>query len=190
MKSRPWLWNSHQRHKFLRAEPSRNILRFRVSEMSFPGVFKRYLPATSPYWQPCMWSIIDLHYSNAYPTELVHVPHVRKIIADSLTNLLLVFVVLFLSLKWHSQLVPSERWVYPEHNTVHRETKKFEQKVITYRDMFSTKQTFTNYHDCCNASSLGICNTLGKRYGSLYISGKLPTHPSPKPTLTLLILLT
>ena len=38
------LWNSHQRHKFLRAEPSRNILRFRVSEMAFPGVFKRYLP--------------------------------------------------------------------------------------------------------------------------------------------------
>ena len=37
------LWNSNQRHN-LRAEPSRNILRFRVSEMAFPGVFKRYLP--------------------------------------------------------------------------------------------------------------------------------------------------
>ena len=50
--------------------------------------------------------------------------------------------------------------------------------------MFSTNQTFTNYHDCCNASSLGICNALGKLYGSLYISGKLLTYPSPKPTLT------
>ena len=39
-----WLWNLHQRHKFLRAEPSRNILKFRVSEIAFPGVFKRYLP--------------------------------------------------------------------------------------------------------------------------------------------------
>ena len=51
--------------------------------------------------------------------------------------------------------------------------------------MFSTNQTFTNYYDCCNASSLGICNTLGKPYGSLYISGKLPTYPASKPTLTL-----
>ena len=32
-----WLWNSHQRHKLLRAEASRDILKFRVSEMSFPG---------------------------------------------------------------------------------------------------------------------------------------------------------
>ena len=38
------LWNSHQRHKFLRAEASGDILKFRVSEMAFPGVFKRYLP--------------------------------------------------------------------------------------------------------------------------------------------------
>ena len=38
------LWNSHQRHKFLRAETSGDILKFRVSEMAFPGVFKRYLP--------------------------------------------------------------------------------------------------------------------------------------------------
>ena len=36
------LWNSHQRYKFLRAEASRDILEFRVSEMPFPGVFKRY----------------------------------------------------------------------------------------------------------------------------------------------------
>ena len=40
MKSR-WLWNLHQRHKFLRAEASRDILKFRVSEMAFPGVLKR-----------------------------------------------------------------------------------------------------------------------------------------------------
>ena len=36
------LWNSHQRLKFLRGEASRGILKFRVSEMAFPGVFKRY----------------------------------------------------------------------------------------------------------------------------------------------------
>ena len=36
------LWNSHQKHKFLRAKASRDILEFRVSEMPFPGVFKRY----------------------------------------------------------------------------------------------------------------------------------------------------
>ena len=38
------LWNSHQRHKFLRATASRGILRLRVSEMVFPGVFSRYFP--------------------------------------------------------------------------------------------------------------------------------------------------
>ena len=37
------LWNQHRRHKFLRAEESRDILKvFRVSEMPFPGVCKRY----------------------------------------------------------------------------------------------------------------------------------------------------
>ena len=36
------LWNSHQRHKLLRAEASRDILTFRFSEMPFPGVSKRY----------------------------------------------------------------------------------------------------------------------------------------------------
>ena len=35
------LWNSHKRHKFLRAEASRDILKIRVSEMAFPGVFRR-----------------------------------------------------------------------------------------------------------------------------------------------------
>ena len=36
------LWNSQQRHKFLRAEASRYILIFRLTEMTFPGVFKNY----------------------------------------------------------------------------------------------------------------------------------------------------
>ena len=46
-----WLWNSHQRHKFLRAEASitRDIVKFRVSEMEFPGVFKGYFPPRTPY---------------------------------------------------------------------------------------------------------------------------------------------
>ena len=47
MKSRR-LWNSHQRHKFLRAESSRDIFKFKVSEMPFPGVFKRYFPPRTP----------------------------------------------------------------------------------------------------------------------------------------------
>ena len=38
------LWNSHQRHKFLRAEASRDILKSGVLEMAFPGVFKRNFP--------------------------------------------------------------------------------------------------------------------------------------------------
>ena len=38
----------HQRHKFLRANASRNNLKFRVSEMAFPGVFKRYFPLQMP----------------------------------------------------------------------------------------------------------------------------------------------
>ena len=44
-----WLWNSHQRHQFLRAEASRDILKFRVSEMTFPGVFKRHFPPRMLY---------------------------------------------------------------------------------------------------------------------------------------------
>ena len=39
-----WLWNLHQRHMFLRAKASRDILKFIISEMAFPGVFKRYFP--------------------------------------------------------------------------------------------------------------------------------------------------
>ena len=41
-------WNSHQRHKFLRAEETRDISKIRVSEMAFPGVFKRYFPQEFP----------------------------------------------------------------------------------------------------------------------------------------------
>ena len=32
-----WLWNSHRRHKFLKAKASRDILKYRVSEIAFPG---------------------------------------------------------------------------------------------------------------------------------------------------------
>ena len=34
------LWNWHQRHKFLRAKVSSDILKFRVLEIAFSGVFK------------------------------------------------------------------------------------------------------------------------------------------------------
>ena len=42
------LWKSHQSHKLLRAEASRDILKFRVLEMPCPGVFKRYFPPQTP----------------------------------------------------------------------------------------------------------------------------------------------
>ena len=42
------LWNLHQRHKFLRAEASSGILKFRVSEIEFSSVFKRYFPLRTP----------------------------------------------------------------------------------------------------------------------------------------------
>ena len=38
--------NSHQRHNFLRAEASRDMLKFRVSEMAFPGVFQKVFCTT------------------------------------------------------------------------------------------------------------------------------------------------
>ena len=43
------LWNSNQRHKFLRAQVSRDILKFGALEMAFPGIFKRYFPL----WMLC-----------------------------------------------------------------------------------------------------------------------------------------
>ena len=45
------LWNSPQRHKFLRAEATRYILIFRSSEMAFPGVFKSFFPPQTPCCQ-------------------------------------------------------------------------------------------------------------------------------------------
>ena len=42
------LWNSYQRHKFLRAKASRDILKYRVSEIAFPGVFEKYFPPRTP----------------------------------------------------------------------------------------------------------------------------------------------
>ena len=42
------LWNSHQRHTFLRAKAPRDILKIIVSEMVFPRVFKRFFPQRTP----------------------------------------------------------------------------------------------------------------------------------------------
>ena len=64
------LWNSHQRHKFWRAQASRDILKFRVLEMAFPGLFKRYFPLRTPYvalseymqdWEQCHQNVPDLN---------------------------------------------------------------------------------------------------------------------------------
>ena len=42
------LWNSHQRNKFVRAKAARDILTYRVTEIAFPGVFKRHFPPQTP----------------------------------------------------------------------------------------------------------------------------------------------
>ena len=41
-----WLWNSHQRHKFLRVKASRDILKFRVSGVA-RGIFPLWAPFIS-----------------------------------------------------------------------------------------------------------------------------------------------
>ena len=71
------LWNSSQRHKFLRAKASRDSLKIRVSEMVFPWVFKRYFPP----WMPCcfiriharlgtMWSICPRHSTTSHGSNV------------------------------------------------------------------------------------------------------------------------
>jgi len=50
-----WLWNSHQRHKFLRAKASRYILKFRLSEMAISRGFQEHV-VLSEYmqdWEQC-----------------------------------------------------------------------------------------------------------------------------------------
>ena len=72
------LLNFHQRHKFLRAKAStcRDILKFKVSEIAFPGVFKRYFPPRTPccfiaiharlgtMQSKCPWRSTTSHSSN------------------------------------------------------------------------------------------------------------------------------
>ena len=43
-----WLWNLHQRHKNLTGEASGDFLKFRVLEMAFPELLKRYFPPRMP----------------------------------------------------------------------------------------------------------------------------------------------
>ena len=64
------LWNSHQMHKFLRAEVPRTSLKFRVLEMAFPEVSRgtavhcifhcgRHV-VSSEYmqdWEQCRWNV-------------------------------------------------------------------------------------------------------------------------------------
>ena len=73
-----WLWNLHQRHKFLRAEASRDILKFRVSKMTFSGVFKRYFPPLTPHlsdctkdWEQCYQSVPDLNLFKHYAFSVI-----------------------------------------------------------------------------------------------------------------------
>ena len=54
------LWNSYQRHEFLRTKASRDMLKFRVSEMAFLGVFKRYF---SPRILCCFVRILEMSWA-------------------------------------------------------------------------------------------------------------------------------
>ena len=65
------LWNSHQRHKFLRAKASRDILKFRVSDIEFPEVFKRYFPL----WMPCYFVGIHARLGTIYAVKMSQVFH-------------------------------------------------------------------------------------------------------------------
>ena len=65
------LWNLYQRHKFLRAEASRDILKFKVSEMASPGVFKMYFHhgchlVLSEY--TCHWNVPGVPRNRMVPT--------------------------------------------------------------------------------------------------------------------------
>ena len=78
MKYSRWLWNLHQRRKFLRAELSRDILKFRVSEIPFPGVFERYFSPPTP----CCFMRI-----HARPgTILLRSPHWKRSTASDGSN--------------------------------------------------------------------------------------------------------
>ena len=75
MKSRR-LWNSHQRHKFLRAEASRDILKFRVSEIAIPGVFGRHV-VLSEYrqdWEQCRRNVPGVPRHRTVRTFLISKP--------------------------------------------------------------------------------------------------------------------
>jgi len=60
-----WIWNSHERNTFLRAEASRDILKFRVSKMALKVVFKRCFPPQTPCcsvkyaqdWEQCRQNV-------------------------------------------------------------------------------------------------------------------------------------
>ena len=76
-----WLWNSHQRHKFLRGKASRDILKFRASEIPFPGfsrgifhhrhhvVFWEY----TQNWEQCNLNVQAFHNI----TRLKHFTHLN-----------------------------------------------------------------------------------------------------------------
>ena len=66
--NRRQLWNSHQGHKFLRAEVSRDILKFRVLEMASLGIFKMYFPP----WMPCCFVRILARLAGNSAVELSH----------------------------------------------------------------------------------------------------------------------
>ena len=61
------LWNSHQRHKLLRAEASWDILKFRAPKLPFPGflrgIFRRHV-VSSEYMQD--WEQFAVDMSQAF----------------------------------------------------------------------------------------------------------------------------
>ena len=89
------LWNSDKRHKFLRAEASRDISKLRLLDMAFSVVFKRYFPP----WTQCFFV---RNYTHKNGNNAVEMPQAFHVIArfTRFTELNL-FKYTFLFIQWY-----------------------------------------------------------------------------------------
>ena len=74
------LWNLYQRNKFLRTEASRDILKFRVLEMAFPGVLFFHhgcrdvvLSEYTQDWKHAMLSKYLRHSITSHGSNVLHI---------------------------------------------------------------------------------------------------------------------
>ena len=69
-----WIWNSHERNKFLMAKASRDILKFRVSKMALKEVFKRCFPPQTPC---CCKNICKTGNNAVKMSQVFHVSQIQ-----------------------------------------------------------------------------------------------------------------